>query len=122
MSLINEYLTECRPVIETETSDGQGGSRLTYTFGDAFQAALVRNGNSNNRAETADKTASHATYTMTTSRAVTLGYHAVVKRTADGKCFRVLTHAEDAHTPANSALDMRQVTVEEWIEPDEYTE
>lgn len=120
MGLVDKYLTECKQVIETVTSDGQGGSRLTYSLGTAFMAAFVRNGNSNNRDDTASKTASHATYAMTTDKAISLGYHAIIKRTSDGRYFRVLTHAEDFHTPAISALNMRQVTVEEWIEPNEY--
>lgn len=121
MGLIGKYLTECKQVVETVTSDGQGGSRLTHSLGTAFMAAFVRNGDSNNRDDTASKITSHATYAMTTDKAISLGYHAIIKRTVDGRCFRVLTHAEDFHTPAGSALNMRQVTVEEWIEPDEYT-
>ena len=56
-------------------------------------------------------------YTITTGKAVNLQYHDVFRRVRDGKIFRVTSDGDDKHTPASAALNMRQVTAEEWELP-----
>jgi hypothetical protein len=58
-------------------------------------------------------------YTLTTKKNISLEYHDVLRRSRDGKIFRVTSDGDDSFTPASASLNMRQVTCEEWTLPRE---
>ena len=113
MSLLIEAMEPCHLMDKTTTTpDGMGGYISTYTPGGSFNAAIVFNTSLEARRAQAEGVKS--LYTVTTSRSVVLEYHDVFVRESDGKVFRVTSDGDDKYTPKSAALDMRQVTAEEW--------
>lgn len=112
MSLLDDALETCVIMDKTTQPDGYGGYIPTYTDGAQFKAAIVFDASM--EARVADKQGVTSLYTVTTSRALTLEYHDVFRRLRDGKVFRVTSDGDDKYTPASTALDMRQVTAEEF--------
>lgn len=112
MSLLDDALETCVIMDKTTQPDGYGGYIPTYTEGAQFKAAIVFDASM--EARVADKQGVTSLYTVTTSRALTLEYHDVFRRLRDGKVFRVTSDGDDKYTPASTALDMRQVTAEEF--------
>lgn len=113
MSLLEDALETCVMIDKTTVPDGYGGYISTYAEGAEFKAAIVFD--TSMQARTAEKEGVTSLYTVTTSRALTLEYHDIFKRVRDGKVFRVTSDGDDKFTPASTALDMRQVTAEEFI-------
>lgn len=112
MSLLSDAMETCTMLDKTTTEDGMGGFIPSYKPGATFKAAIVFNTSLEARRAQAEGVKS--LYTVTTSRAVTLEYHDVFMRTRDSKVFRVTSDGDDKYTPKSAALDMRQVTAEEW--------
>lgn len=117
MSLLSEAMESCVMLDKRTVSDGYGGYRPTWTPGVNFNAAIVFDTSIEARRAEAEGVTSM--YTVTTSRGLTLEYHDVFRRVSDGKIFRVTSDGDDKHTPASTALDMRQVTAEEYTLPNE---
>ena len=115
MSLLTEQMESCVILNKQTSPDGYGGYITTWTDGADFLAAIVFD--TSIEARVAEKQGVSSLYTVTTSRAVTLEYHDVFRRARDGKIFRVTSDGDDRYTPARTALDMRQVTAEEWVLP-----
>lgn len=115
MSLLTEQMESCVILNKQTSPDGYGGYITTWTDGADFLAAIVFD--TSIEARVAEKQGVSSLYTVTTSRALTLEYHDVFRRTRDGKIFRVTSDGDDRYTPARTALDMRQVTAEEWVLP-----
>lgn len=113
MSLLEDALETCVMIDKTTVPDGYGGYISTYAEGAEFKAAIVFD--TSMQARTAEKEGVTSLYTVTTSRALTLEYHDIFKRVRDGKVFRVTSDGDDKYTPASTALDMRQVTAEEFV-------
>ena len=116
MSLLSESMDDCVMLEKRSTPDGYGGrvdkweeSALT------FKAAIVFN--TSLEARTAEAQGVTSLYTVTTKRSLTLEYHEVFRRIKDGKVFRVTSDGDDSYTPKSAALDMKQVTAEEWSVP-----
>ena len=103
---------------KTTTSDGRGGFTTTWKDGADFTAACVFD--SSMQARMAEAAGVKALYTITTAKNVNLQYHDVFRRASDGKIFRVTSDGDDKKTPNSAALNMRQVTAEEFV-PSEYT-
>lgn len=112
MSLLSDAMENCIILDKRTTSDGYGGTDQTYVDGASFTAAIVFD--TSIEARVADKQGVTSRYTVTTPRNVTLEYHDVFRRARDGKIFRVTSDGDDKFTPASTALDMRQVTAEEF--------
>lgn len=112
MSLLSDAMETCVLMDKRTEADGYGGYRTTYVAGASFQAAIVFD--TSMQARIAEKQGVTSTYTVTTPRTLTLEYHDVFKRLRDNKVFRVTSDGDDKYTPASTALDMRQVTAEEW--------
>ena len=115
MSLLTEQMESCVILNKQTSPDGYGGYITTWTDGAEFLAAIVFD--TSIEARVAEKQGVSSLYTVTTSRALTLEYHDVFRRTRDGKIFRVTSDGDDRYTPARTALDMRQVSAEEWVLP-----
>lgn len=112
MSLLSESMTKCVMIDKSTVSDGYGGYVIEWKEGAEFNAAIVLD--SSMQARVAEKQGVTALYTITTTKALNLQYHDVLKRLSDGKIFRVTSDGDDKKTPASASLNMRQVTAEEW--------
>ena len=115
VSLLQEAMEPCVILNKQTEADGYGGYTTTWVEGATFDAAIVFD--TSMEARTAQKQGVTSMYTVTTSKALTLEYHDVFRRVRDGKIFRVTSDGDDRFTPASAALDMRQVTAEEWSLP-----
>lgn len=117
MSLLTDAMEEFVFMNKTKEEDGYGGYINTWTDGITFDAAAVFDNSI--EARTAEKQGVTSLYTITTSRAMTLEYHDVIKRSRDQKVFRITSDGDDRFTPRMASLDMRQVSAEEWRLTDE---
>lgn len=115
MSLLTDAMEPFVMLDKTTAADGYGGFTTTWTEGATFLAAATFSSSIEARVAAAQGVKS--LYTITTSRAVSLEYHDVVKRLSDNKILRVTSDGNDLKTPSASTLDMRQVTAEEWSLP-----
>ena len=115
MSLLDEAMESCVMLDKRTVSDGYGGYTSEYIEGVEFDAAITFD--TSMQARVADKEGVTSRYTVTTRRSMTLEYHDVFKRERDNKIFRVTSDGDDKFTPNSTALDMRQVTAEEWSLP-----
>lgn len=113
MSLLSAAMEKCVYLNKQTQADGYGGYITTWVEGARFDAAITFDTSIEARRAEAEGVSS--LYTVTTSRALTLEYHDVFRRISDGKVFRVTSDGDDKYTPASTALDMRQVTAEEWV-------
>lgn len=113
MSLLSEAMEKCIYLNKTKMPDGYGGYIDTYTDGVQFDAAISFD--TSIEARVGEKQGVTSLYTVTTSRGMTLEYHDVFRRVRDGKIFRVTSDGDDKYTPASAALDMRQVSAEEFV-------
>ena len=113
MSLLEDALEKCVMLDKTTVADGYGGYISSYAEGASFNAAIVFD--TSMEARLAERQGVKSLYTVTTSRAMNLQYHDIFKRVSDGKIFRVTSDGDDKLTPPSTALDMRQVTAEEWV-------
>ena len=102
MSLIDEYMEMTGGCVML---DKQTVSDAAITLDSSIQAKI------------AEQQGVTGLYTVTTSKALNLQYHDVFKRKSDNKIFRVTSDGDDKHTPNSSALDMRQVSAEEYTLP-----
>lgn len=115
MSLLSDAMETCAFLNKQVTPDGYGGYTTTWADGATFKAAIVFD--TSIEARTAEAQGVTSRYTVTTPRSLTLEYHDVFRRLRDGKIFRVTSDGDDKYTPVSTALDMRQVTAEEWALP-----
>ena len=115
MSLIDEFKSPVCFLEKKRVPDGEGGFVTTWQEGAKFSAAIAFDTSIEARA--AEKQGVTSVYTISTEKSVVLEYHDVLKRLFDGKIFRVTSDGDDKYTPASSALNMRQVTAEEWSLP-----
>lgn len=115
MSLLTEAMETCTMIDRTTAPDGYGGIITTWVDGAAFQAAIVLD--SSMQARTAAVQGVTSLYTVTTKKNLNLQFHDVFRRGSDGKVFRVTSDGDDKKTPASAALNMRQVSAEEWSLP-----
>ena len=113
MSLLSDAMENCIYITKSKQSDGYGGYVDSFVEGVDFKAAITFD--TSIEARIGEKQGVTSRYTVTTGRAMTLEYHDIFKRSRDGKFFRVTSDGDDKYTPASTALDMRQVTAEEWI-------
>lgn len=96
MSLLTEAMEEFVFMNKIKTADGYGGYINTWSEGVEFNAAVTFDSS------------------ITTEKSLVLEYHDVIKRSRDGKIFRITSDGDDKFTPASATLNMRQVTAEEW--------
>lgn len=115
MSLIDEFKSPVCFLEKKRVPDGEGGFVTTWQEGAKFSAAIAFD--TSIEARMAEKQGVTSVYTIVTESSVVLEYHDVLKRLFDGKIFRVTSDGDDKYTPASSALNMRQVTAEEWSLP-----
>lgn len=111
MSLLDESMESFVIMDKTTIPDGYGGYKTEWKQGAEIAAAAVLD--TSIEARVADKQGVTALYTITTRKNVNLQYHDIIRRTRDGKLFRVKSDGDDKATPASAGLYMRQVSAEE---------
>lgn len=112
MSLLTDAMEEFVFMNKIKTADGYGGYINTWREGVEFNAAVTFD--SSIEARVGEKQGVTSLYTVTTEKSLVLEYHDVIKRSRDGKIFRITSDGDDKFTPASATLNMRQVTAEEW--------
>jgi len=117
MSLLHESMEECTMLDKISVEDGYGGFYTIYQDEANFNAAVVLDNSMQSRI--AEKEGVTALYTVTTEKNINLQFHDVFRRNSDQKIFRVLSDGDDKKTPNSALLNMRQVSAEEWVIPDE---
>lgn len=115
MSLLQSAMETCTMIDKSTVSDGRGGVVTTWVDGATIRAAIVHDGSM--QARVAESQGVTSTYTITTTKAVNLQYHDVLRRESDSKVFRVTSDGDDKKTPDSAGLNMRQVSAEEWALP-----
>lgn len=102
-------------VNKTYIDDGRGGVIPSYV--DGLEIECVFGWDSSEQMRIAEQANAIPRYTITTRKNIALQYHDVLKRSRDGKIFRVTSDGDDNATPNVSTLNMRQVEAEEWELP-----
>ena len=115
MSLLTDTFESFAMMDKTTVEDGYGAFISHWTQGAEFSAAATFD--SSIQARIAGVQGVTSLYTITTTKAITLEYHDVVKRLSDGKILRVTSDGQDKKTPASATLNMRQVSAEEFTLP-----
>lgn len=118
MSLLSDAMQSCVFIDRnTNTPDGYGGYKTTYTEGAPFKAAIYLS--QSIQTKVAEQQGVKGLYQVTTGRDVRLEFHDLFKRLADPEngieelVLRVTSKDENA-TPKSTTLDMRVVSAEEW--------
>lgn len=117
MSLLEKAYESCTMIDRSTRPDGYGGIEVVWADGAPFDAAIVYD--SSIQARVAAVQGVTALYTVTTKKTINLQYHDVFRRESDKKLFRVTSDGDDRKTPNGAALNMRQVSAEEWVLPGE---
>lgn len=117
MSLLDSAMETFVMLDKITTPDGYGGYYSRWVEGAEIQAAATFD--TSIEARVAEVQGVTSRYTITTQKNINLQYHDVLKRASDNKIFRVTSDGDDKKTPASAALNMRQVTAEEWELPNE---
>ena len=112
MSLLLDAMETCTIIDKHTQPDGRGGVVTTWEDGAQIEAAIVFD--SSLQARTAQAQGVKSLYTITTVKSVVMQFHDVIRRERDGKIFRITSDGDDKATPAAAALNMRQVTAEEY--------
>ena len=112
MSLLTDAMEEFIFLNKQKVPDGYGGVTTTWTEGAPIMAAAVFD--TSLQARVAGVQGVTSLYTITTQKNIILEYHDVLRRTRDGKILRVTSDGTDNKTPDSAALNMRQVTAEEY--------
>ena len=125
--LLTKNFEEFERLINTRTSDGRGGFSSAWSVSGTFLGLAVlaeaKGAGAKNTAENlADTPQAKPVYSLLTTRAVLLPFHAVVRRTRDGKVFQITGDAADFQTPNGSRLDLRVHAAEQYRLPDAASE
>ena len=111
MSLLTEQMESCVILNKQTSPDGYGGYKTEWKVGADISAAAVKD--TSMEARIADKQGVTALYTITTRKNINLQYNDIIRRSRDGKLFKIKSDGDDSATPNSAGLDMRQVTAEE---------
>lgn len=117
--ILEKNFTAFTRLLPVREPDGRGGSVTVWRIAETVDAAAIPSqsphGHANKTVTThADAPDAKAAYSLMTRRAVSLPFHAVLRREKDGRIFRILSDAADTETPAGARLDLRMYAAEEW--------
>lgn len=112
MSLVTAMMEPFVMLDKRSVSDGLGGFTREWIEGAQFDASAILDTSTTARVGAVQGLTS--LYTVTTHKNINLQFHDVFRRISDGKVFRATSDGDDKASPAVSALDMRQVSAEEY--------
>lgn len=115
MSLYMDAMEDAVIIDKKTVDDGRGGFVTEYVEGATIKAAFSFD--TSTEARIAEEAQAVSRYVVTTKKSVNLQYHTILKRTRDGKIFRVTSDGDDNATPASSSMNIRQVEAQEWELP-----
>lgn len=115
MSLRDDFTCKCVFINKIKRKSSYGGFVTDFVDGDEFEAQIPLL--DSNAAKIAAAQGVKNIYTVTTTKDIVLQNDDVFRRIKDGKVFRVTSDGQDNATPPSAALNMRQVTAEEWKIP-----
>lgn len=115
MSLLMEAFEPCTMIDKTSVANPYGGADTVYKDGASIKCAITLD--TSTEARIAEMQGVKNLYTITTTRAVNLQHHDLLRRESDKKVFRVTSDGDDKKTPLSAGLDMRVVSAEEWKIP-----
>ena len=117
MSLLSLATEDFTLLDKTTVPDGEGGFITVWIDGATIQAATRLNDSSVDKIAQAQGV--KAAYTIITKKNINLQFHDVLRRERDKKIFRVTSDGDDKRTPSTATLDMRSVSAEEWVIPND---
>lgn len=117
MNLLDQATEPFTFIDKITTSDGVGGYTTAWKDGATIQAASRLDNDPIERIAQAQTT--QGAYTIITKKNVTLNFHDVLRRERDKKIFRVTSNGNDNRTPDSAGLNMRAVSAEEWVLPND---
>lgn len=112
MSLLEDAYENFVVMNKSVVDDDYGGTTEVWVPGATIKGAMSFD--SSAQMKVAQAMGVTAAYTLTVKKSVELDYHTVLKRTRDGKIFRLVSNSDDNKTPQSAMLDMRQYQAEEW--------
>lgn len=112
MSLVERAMEKTIILDKVTTPDGYGGVITRYV--DGAEIMVAYSFNSSTEARIASQQGVGNRFTLFTKKSVILRFNDIVKRTRDGKYFRVTSDGDDNRTPNTAGLDLRAVEAEEW--------
>lgn len=98
-------------------SDGEGGYTSTWQDGATIDATLRLDNSA--LEQIAQAQTSRGAHTIITKRSIILHFHDVLRREKNKKTYRITSNGDDNQTPRIASLDMRAVTAEEWVIPND---
>lgn len=117
MSLLDKAMESYIILNKSTMPDGYGGVVTSWVEGAKIKCALQFNNSI--EAKKAEAQGVTSVYTLTTKKDINLQYHDVLRRVRDGKIFRITSDGDDLFTPQSASLNMRNVSAEEWVLPNE---
>lgn len=115
MNLMESMMETFTILDRVSSSDGEGGMVTSWQDGAIIRAVATLDNSMQGRLAEAQGVTS--IYTVTTARAVILGFHDVIRRESDGQIFRITSNAKDRKTPKVAGIDMAQCSAEAWTLP-----
>lgn len=121
--ILEKNFTAFTRLLPIRASDRRGGSVTEWRIAETVDAVAVSAQSPHGHASKtvtahADAPDAKSEYTVFTRRAVSLPFHAVLRREKDGRIFRILSDPADTETPAGARLDLRMYAAEEWRLPE----
>ena len=117
MSLLESAMEDFVIYNKIRVPDGYGGTTSQWVEGATIRGAIVYN--SGAQVQIAQSMGAMGAYTLTVKKNVELDYHDVLRRTSDGKVFRITSNSDELKTPPSATLNMRNYNAEEWEIPSE---
>lgn len=117
--LILKMMVPCTRRIPSGEEDGLFGHAITYTDGDTFQAAIIKQTGqqpSSYQLTEAERPDLAEIYTIVVPTGTALGHYDVFRRNSDGAIFRVTGDVRDTEAPAMSSVQIAKTTAERWDE------
>lgn len=115
MTLYEKMFTSTVKLNQTIVSDGEGGTTVTYTESEEFNAAITLDNSV--QAAIAQKDGVKGIYNITTSVDMPLKHGDIIKRVDNGKTYRVT--GKENMTPSVATFHFYTVKGEEWEVPDD---
>lgn len=109
--MLSDYISIAFALMDkVSRPDPFGGIVYTYEEGARFLGGMVKNAST--EMVIAEQNGAKSTYTLVVDRKLELERGQIVKRLEDGSLYKVTAPARDMMTPAKSALQFSQATME----------
>jgi len=114
--LWKKFYTPCELLEERAVNDEAGGEYSMWAVAQEFNCAIVHDDTL--AARIAEQQGMTNTYTVTTDE-ITLKFHDIIRRKADGQTFQITSDAIDISTPACATFQFKQAGAERHEVPND---